>query len=231
MRNLQGSTDTELDQSMGRKAARLARKPHVVGSIALDQRLRAQEPGGGGGDGTAADWESLPVGPAWVQMQHYWWGVMESDWGPDPRLFVVFQPFDITANVRFVSTELGMDIGIFVTPGAGASGVTGPIILPAGSRFDIVVTRYPDEVSHTFNCVWPEGLVQDGESAPPGWEPPPQSQQAFPWDAMTTHAQIDGWVAQNGVVTGVEWAQMTLASKRQWLVAYFDGARPWETGN
>lgn len=46
MRNLQGSADTELDQSMGRKAARLAAKPHVVGSIALDERLRANSGGG-----------------------------------------------------------------------------------------------------------------------------------------------------------------------------------------
>lgn len=51
MRNLQGSTDAALDQSMGRKAARLAAKPHVVGSIALDERLR----GGGGGEPVFAE--------------------------------------------------------------------------------------------------------------------------------------------------------------------------------
>jgi hypothetical protein len=44
---------------------------------------------------------------------------------------------------------------------------------------------------------------------------------ADPWDAMTTHAAIDAFVADpaNGITTPEGWSSMTIAQKKGWLDA------------
>lgn len=375
MRNLQGSADTALDQSMGRKAARMAAKPHVVGSIALDERLRGA--GGGGSpadpslvvlrmegqrvfyqvsgskppftmsvDGFAA---AIPVPPDGLIDHLYggWWQV--SPWVEDAEgtrtqitIFVapprpatwlpvnvgnvpvvngLFTAHGFTADgnsqnnprpsvfmtgparMALYFSEEGRSLGAMMGPATGPilsppeavaagnfrfyafDGDTGetfgfsatyPMGLPwtdIAPRSLVLIERHPNGdplqwrvhttsgnavsvmlsalqtfgqvgqgvapwVAGEFLNVLPEG--GGGPERPVHWTgsvwaegvvPSVAAAEAFPWDTMTTHAQIDGWADAHGVARGADWGQMTLASKRQWLVAYFDGATPWITGN
>jgi hypothetical protein len=80
------------------------------------------------------------------------------------------------------------------------------------------------------NGVDSAGDGPDGRPPEPPPEVPPEPEQTatFPWDAMNTHAEIDGWADVQCVARGADWSSMNLATKRAWLVTYFDGARPWE---
>jgi hypothetical protein len=294
---------------MGRKAARLAAKPHVVGSIALDERLRAQEPGGGGQviEGGLAD---VPFGPDWCRVV----GFLVTDPAMQPP-FIFYQiAFDTTMDdvpvtVITMNGTNRLDIptgGPLTATGfsttTGATPPAEPMLISMensrGDRVDFAI-HFPDltpgQSAPAFLPVRVEEVWQDGNGqillhsddstqGPIKWrlrhigpsvetslgEPAvfpqnltladvgnnahgfnlhmvdgnarfgfvqsytivgPGEPLALPWDAMTTHAQIDGWADANGVARGEDWGQMTLASKRQWLVAYFDGARPWEAGN
>jgi hypothetical protein len=306
MRNLQGSTDAALDQSMGRKAARLAAKPHVVGSIALDERLR----GAGGGQVFEGGINDVPFGPDWCRVV----GFMVTDPASQPPFTFYQVAFDATmedvplvvitmdgANRLEIPTGGPLQATVFQTT-SGERPPAQPLLMSIensrGERAEFAI-HYPDigpaESLPEFlpiriEEVWQDGNGQillhsdDSTQGPVKWrlrhigpslelplgEPAvfPQSLTladvgnnaggfnvnmvdgnarfgfvqsytivgpggvlAFPWDAMTTHAQIDDWADANGVARGADWGQMTLASKRQWLVAYFDGARPWEAGN
>jgi hypothetical protein len=223
MRSLQGLSDPGIDQSMGRKAARMARKPHVVGSIALDQRLRDA-----GGDPGDDGWNN----PAdWVFVRGY----ARIDMGGGN--FVTHGVVEIlsTGLVRFGDdTETGF------------SQIGGPIVFPVipliaaegqpSNARRVYTSEQAGDLRKTILNVGPAPALMNGESSPPGvWSPgrsEPEPTASFPWDAMTGHAEIDGWAEAQGVDCGGSgWDRMTLAGKREWLVAYFDGARPWETGN
>lgn len=51
-----------------------------------------------------------------------------------------------------------------------------------------------------------------GEAVSPDVEP-------APWDTMTQHAQIDGYVYDEDVTTPEGWSTMTIAQKKGWLDA------------
>jgi hypothetical protein len=195
---------------MGRKAARLAAKPHVVGSIALDQRLRGG--GGGGGGGPMVFVEGMLTNSTFNSRG----GWIEVAGG--------VAPYTLTSPDPSISSGNPQQSGSF----SWASAAMGPTSVeirdssPEPFVLNFVIDYTGMEPSTERPLAPVEAQVQEPVTTDP---------QTFPWDTMTTHAQIDGWVAQHGVAIGPEWGQMTLASKRQWLVAYFDGDRPWETGN
>lgn len=215
MRNLQGSTDAELDQSMGRKAARLAAKPHVVGSIALDQRLR----GGGGGGGDPLRFDSGTITKGTFGTTFSFDAQFEGGMPPYSAVCVPEAVGFGGINGTGRSTGSGMDpaIGYVMT-------VTDSL----GASVDLLLNVFGFANNETRPLPLPATVVGPEPAPAPAPDPAPET---FPWDTMTTHAQIDAWADANSVTRGPDWAQMTLASKRAWLVAYYDGDRPWETAN
>lgn len=244
MRNLQGSTDTALDQSMGRKAARLARKPHVVGSIALDQRLR----GGGGGEPVFAE-PTIIIGGVGTASATITFDMPPGTVCHDgeinlSRMAVNGFNRDIDSRNEPISNPdfwIGWFSGQDGQP--SVAGLTA-VELAALWHYDGTLPHTGSGTEVTCRAVGNVVTITevDGKiisflqvdwtkAAPAALVDPVTDPASFPWDTMTTHAQIDGWADANGVARGADWAQMTLASKRQWLVAYFDGATPWINGN
>jgi hypothetical protein len=88
-----------------------------------------------------------------------------------------------------------------------------------------LVSTIRNGTTQNFLVEWPAGMA-DGEVRPVVAE----VVATYPWNAMSTHAQINDWAEVNFVAYGPDWNGMTLAQKRAWLVGYFDGARPWEAG-
>lgn len=286
MRNLQGSSDTALDQSMGRKAARLAAKPHVVGSIALDQRLR----GAGGGPEGPLEFDSGSITKTVFGMTFLFTATFKGGQKPYTAVCVPnavgFSGIDANGSTGGVGMDPAIDYLLTVTDSLGASvdlrlnvfgfanDETRPLPLPAtvvgpdpvaalrlevvsitgsvasfratggvepisynfGDGSNPVVAR---EATHTYAASGAflvvitdaEGHISTEQVIIQSSDEPETEPVSFPWDTMTTHAQIDAWADANGVTRGEDWAQMTLASKRAWLVAYYDGDRPWETAN
>jgi hypothetical protein len=66
------------------------------------------------------------------------------------------------------------------------------------------------------------------DGRPPEPPPEPNPIDTYPWDTLATGAEVDAWADANGVVYGPEWDSYTVVEKKEWLVQYYDGARPWE---
>lgn len=71
---------------------------------------------------------------------------------------------------------------------------------------------------------WGRDYSQPPAATPPPPEPEPEVPEVsvgepteYPWDKLTTHAQIDNYMADEQIDWPEGWSAMTIALKKQWL--------------
>lgn len=136
----------------------------------------------------------------------------------------------LVSSANEVELEIEGDVKIFGDIAKVVLGDDGDLVTLTWGTNSYVATGAEAAAFNTFLRGY-EGKTLTFQIGPEGVPAPPPAPepQTFPWDSFTTHAEFDAWAEDNNVECGGSgWDRLTLAGKRDWLVAYFDGTRPWE---